>query len=158
MPKHQEIERKFLVHGDFKKNAVDQIDIIQGFLSRVPERTIRIRISGNRASLTIKGIGNDKGTTRFEWEKEISITEAKILLPLCEKHFIEKTRYIIPIEKDLFFEVDVFKGTNKGLVIAEIELPDENKTFEKPEWIGKEITGDYRYYNSSLSEKPFREW
>lgn len=158
MPKLQEIERKFLVREDFKKYAVDQVDIVQGFLSRVPERTIRVRISGDKAFLTIKGIGNENGTTRFEWEQEISISDAQALLALCKKHLIEKTRYFIPTGENLTFEVDVFKGVNEGLIVAEIELPDENTLFEKPVWLGKEITGDNRYYNSMLSEKPFGEW
>ncbi|SDX67353.1 adenylate cyclase [Lutibacter oricola] len=155
---NQEIERKFLVNGEFKNLAQKSYKIAQGFLSTVPERTVRIRIRDNKGFITVKGIGNRSGTTRFEWEKEIPLTEAETLLKLCEPIVIEKIRYIIPTNNQLFFEVDEFFGVNKGLLIAEIELPTENTIFTKPNWLGNEVTGDAKYYNSSLSKKPFTFW
>lgn len=156
--KNQEIERKFLVKGDYKKHVVEKVKIIQGFLSTVPERTVRVRIKKNKGYLTIKGIGNQSGTTRFEFEKEISLQEAKDLLNICEPGIIEKTRHIILTNNDLYFEVDEFYGKNTGLTIAEIELPNENTFFEKPDWLGKEVTGDSRYYNAVLMKKPYSTW
>ena len=155
---NKEIERKFLVKGDFKKLAVKSYQIAQGFLSTVPERTVRVRIKDHQGFLTIKGIGNASGLTRFEWEKEISIEEANSLLAICEPTIIKKTRYIIPASNDLFFEVDEFLGSNVGLLIAEIELPEEATFFKKPDWLGTEVTGITKYYNSTLSKKPFNEW
>lgn len=154
----KEIERKFLVTGKFKKQAIKSHKIKQGFLSTIPERTVRIRMQDNQGFLTIKGLGNDSGTTRFEWEKEISKKDAENLLMLCEPSIIEKTRYIIPTNDNLFFEVDEFSGDNKGLLIAEIELPNENAFFEKPRWLGKEVTGQLKYYNAMLSKKSFKDW
>lgn len=151
----KEIERKFLVTGDFKKHVTKSYKIAQGFLSTVPERTVRIRIRDNQGFITIKGIGNASGTTRFEWEKEIPVNEAENLLLLCEPTIIEKIRYIVPENDNLFFEIDEFFGKNKGLIIAEIELPHENTTFTKPSWLGEEVTGQLKYYNASLSKKPF---
>jgi len=156
--KNIEIERKFLVKKEFKQFATKTIRITQGFLSTVPERTVRVRITAEKAFLTIKGIGNQTGTTRFEWEKEISLTEAKDLLKICEPGSIDKTRYIIPIKEKLFFEVDVFYGDNEGLIVAEIELPTEDTPFEKPKWLGKEITGQKKYYNAMLAKSPFNSW
>jgi CYTH domain-containing protein len=121
------------------------------------ERTVRVRIKGNKGFLTIKGKGNESGTTRFEWEKEIEVTEAEQLLLLCEDGVIDKMRYEIPFGKHLY-EVDVFEGDNKGLIIAEIELEDENESFEKPNWLGQEVTGDDRYYNASLSVSSYKNW
>ncbi len=155
---NQEIERKFLVKGDFINFATNKYRITQGFLSSVPERTVRVRVQDDKAFLTIKGLGNKEGTTRFEWEKEISVSEAKELLEICEEGVIDKTRYVIPTKPNLFFEVDLFFGTNEGLIVAEIELPTANTFFEKPNWLGKEVTGDVRYYNSMLSKEPFNTW
>lgn len=154
----QEIERKFLVQGDFKKFATKHYKISQGFLSTVPERTVRVRLKDGKGYITVKGIGNASGTTRFEWEKEISKIEAENLLKLCEPTIIEKTRFIIPTNNNLFYEIDEFSGANSGLVIAEIELPNENAAFEKPSWLGNEVTGESKYYNSSISKKPFSKW
>ncbi|SNR72720.1 CYTH domain-containing protein [Lutibacter flavus] len=153
-----EIERKFLVIGDFKKKAIESFRIAQGFLSTVPERTVRIRIKDEKGFITVKGIGNESGTTRFEWEKEISLIDAENLLKLCEPTIIEKIRYIIPSENDLFFEVDEFLGKNEGLLIAEIELPSEDFKFAKPDWLGDEVTGQKKYYNSMIAKKPFCNW
>ena len=119
---------------------------------------IRVRIQDNQGCLTIKGRGNASGTTRFEWEKEIPKTEAESLLSLCKPTIIEKIRYIIPTNNKLFFEVDEFFGENKGLFIAEIELPKENSIFKKPNWLGEEVTGQIKYYNAMLSQKPYSIW
>lgn len=153
-----EIERKFLVlNNDFKKEATIQKRIVQGYLNSHPERTVRIRIKGEQGFITIKGKGNESGTTRMEWEKEIPAADAEQLLALCEKGAIDKIRYEIKAGNHLY-EVDEFFGENSGLIIAEIELNDENETFEKPLWLGKEVTGDERYYNAYLSQKPFNTW
>ena len=155
---NQEIERKFLVNGDFKKFAIKKHEIAQGFLSTVPERTVRIRIKDQQGFITVKGIGNASGASRFEWEKEISADEAKSLLAICEPTIIKKIRYIIPTSNNLFFEVDEFLDENKGLLIAEIELPTESTLFDKPSWLGKEVTGASKFYNSSLAKKPYSNW
>lgn len=154
----QEIERKFLVkNNSFKSLARAQKKIAQGYLNTNPERTVRVRISDEKAFLTIKGKGNESGLTRFEWETEIPLEEGKALLLLCEKGVIEKTRFEIPVGNHLF-EVDVFDGENNGLIVAEIELSDENEAFEKPDWLGIEVTNDERYYNAYLSKNPFLDW
>jgi adenylate cyclase len=153
-----EIERKFLVKDDsFKAAAFAQNRITQGYLSSVPERTVRIRIKGNKGYLTIKGVSNGTGMSRFEWEKEIPVAEANQLLLLCEKGVIDKTRFEIKNGNHIF-EVDEFYGENKGLIIAEIELNSETETFEKPSWLGIEVTNDKRYYNSYLSNNPYKNW
>ena len=154
----KEIERKFLVTGDFKKHAVESYKIAQGYLSVVPERTVRIRIRDQQGFITIKGIGNASGTTRFEWEKEIPVSEAENLLLLCEPSTIEKIRHIVPANDNLYFEVDEFLGENEGLIIAEIELPNENTKFIKPGWLGEEVTGQMKYYNANLSKISFGKW
>jgi len=154
----QEIERKFLVKGDFKSFAIKAERIIQGYLSSAPERTVRIRIKDKKGFLTIKGTVNESGTSRYEWEKQIPRKEAKELLSLCEPGIIDKTRHIIPAGNNLFYEVDEFYGDNEGLTVAEIELPDENCPFDKPGWLGEEVTGDVRYYNSMLMKDPFKNW
>jgi adenylate cyclase len=153
----QEIERKFLVHGDFKAEAFTSTRLTQGYLSSVPERTVRVRVQGDRGFLTVKGIGNASGASRFEWEREIPVDEARELLALCEPGTIDKTRYLVRVGASLY-EVDEFHGENTGLVIAEIELSDEAQTFERPAWLGKEVTGDPRYYNASLARRPYALW
>ncbi|MDR0332107.1 MAG: CYTH domain-containing protein [Dysgonamonadaceae bacterium] len=152
-----EIERKFLVNGEFKNLAIESIRIVQGYLSSTPERTIRVRIKGEKGFLTIKGISNASGTTRFEWEKEIPIAEAKALLNICESGVIDKTRYLVEADPYIY-EVDEFYGENEGLTIAEIELPNEDAVFTKPEWLGEEVTGNVRYYNSMLMKMPYSKW
>lgn len=153
-----EIERKFLVLSDsYKKEAATQKRIVQGYLNSNPERTVRVRIKGDQGFLTIKGKSNDAGTIRMEWEKEIPLSDAEQLLTLCEKGAIDKIRYEIKSGIHTF-EVDEFFGDNEGLTVAEIELSDENEAFEKPSWLGKEVTGDQRYYNSQLSNNPFKTW
>lgn len=154
----QEIERKFLVKGDYKPYVIKEAKIIQGFLSSVPERTVRVRITGDKGFLTIKGIGNASGVSRFEWEKEISEEDARSLLELCEPGIIDKTRFTVPEAGGLKFEVDEFYGDNEGLTVAEIELPAEDHPFEKPEWLGEEVTGDTRYYNAMLMRNPYKTW
>lgn len=154
----QEIERKFLVNSlDFIAEAKQSQKIIQGYLNSNPERTVRIRIKDQKGFITIKGKGDVTGTTRLEWEKEIELQEAETLIKLCETGVIDKTRYLIPKGKHTF-EVDIFEGENKGLVMAEIELSDANEIFEKPSWLAEEVTNDERYYNAYLSKKPFTNW
>jgi len=153
-----EIERKFLVTSeDYKLESIRKTHIVQGFLNTHPERTVRVRIGGNKGLLTVKGISNKAGTTRTEWEKEISIEDAQKLIKLCEEGVIEKTRFELKVGNHIF-EVDEFHGDNKGLTIAEVELESENEPFEKPHWLGMEVTGDIKYYNSQLSKQPFRTW
>ena len=155
---NQEIERKFLVKGSYKKQAVEEIKITQGFLSTAPERTVRVRIKGDKGFLTIKGIGNASGASRYEFEKEISLADARDLMAICEPGVIDKTRFIVPAANGLFFEVDEFYGENNGLTVAEIELPTEDTPFEKPAWLGEEVTGDIRYFNSMLMKNPYKDW
>ncbi len=153
-----EIERKFLVKSmDFKNEATKQTKIVQAYLNSHPERSVRIRIKGDKGVLTIKGKGNASGTSRFEWEKEVTVAEAEALLPLCEKGSIHKTRYEVPVGGHIF-EVDEFYDANQGLLVAEVELSYENEAYEKPNWLGKEVTGDVKYYNSKLIKLPFCEW
>jgi len=153
-----EIERKFLVTSEaFKKEAFAQNRIAQGYLSSVPGRTVRVRIKGDEGFLTIKGASNESGLSRFEWEKEIPVDEAQKLLMLCEKGAIDKTRFEVKVGSHVF-EVDEFYGENKGLIMAEVELGSETESFEKPLWLGKEVTNDKRYYNSYLSKNPFTKW
>ena len=153
-----EIERKFLVTSKaFKTQASAEKKISQGYLNSDPERTVRIRIANDKGFLTIKGKGNESGMSRFEWEKEIPVEEARALLALSEKGAIDKTRFEIKVGNHTY-EVDEFYGENHGLIIAEIELSSENEAFEKPEWLGEEVTNDERYYNAYLSKNPFRYW
>lgn len=153
----QEIERKFLVKGDFKKLATKSTRITQGYLSSVPERTVRVRVKGDKGYITIKGIGSQSGASRFEWEKEIPVEEVNELLKICEPGVIDKTRFLVPAGKHTF-EVDEFYGENEGLILAEVELGSENESFEMPSWIGQEVTGDARYYNSMLMKNPYKSW
>ncbi len=153
-----EIERKFLVtNNSFKNDAFTQNHIAQGYLSSVPERTVRVRIKGDKGFLTIKGASSQSGLSRFEWEKEITLDEAKNLLLLCEEGAINKTRFEVKSGNHTF-EVDEFYDENEGLIVAEIELKSETDTFEKPDWLDEEVTGDMRYYNSYLSKNPFKKW
>lgn len=153
-----EIERKFLVTSDaFKKEAHDIKRIIQGFLSTDKERTVRVRLKGEHGFLTVKGSSSEDGLSRFEWETEISKSDAEALLKLCEKGIIDKIRYEVQIENHLF-EIDEFFGDNEGLIIAEVELNHVLEVFKKPQWLGKEVTGNINYYNSQLSKKPFNTW
>ena len=153
----QEIERKFLVAGDFKAAAKKATRITQGYLSSVPERTVRVRVKGEKGFITIKGIGNESGASRFEWEKEIPVAEVQDLLKICEPGVIDKTRYLVEAG-DHTYEVDEFYGDNEGLVVAEVELSSEDEGFVKPEWLGEEVTGDVKYYNSMLMKNPYKNW
>ena len=152
-----EIERKFLVKGEYKTHAMRSSRIVQGYLSSVTGRTVRIRIRGEKGYITVKGKSNESGLSRYEWEKEIPLNEAEELLLLCEPGAIDKTRYEIQAGKHIF-EVDEFYGDNEGLTLAEVELESEDESYEKPEWLGEEVTGDRRYYNSSLTKHPFKNW
>jgi len=152
-----EIERKFLVKGEFKNLASKETRIVQGYLSSIPERTVRVRIKGDKGFITIKGIGNSSGASRYEWEKEIPINEVEELLKICEPGVIDKTRYLVKVGNHTF-EVDEFYGENKGLIVAEIELSSETETFDKPTWLGSEVTGDTKYYNSMLMKNPYTKW
>ena len=150
----QEIERKFLVIGDFKSQAFEQSRIVQGYISSARGRTVRVRIRNGRGYLTIKGASNESGTSRYEWEKELSLHEAEELMKLCEPGVIDKTRYLVRSGEHIF-EVDEFYGENEGLIVAEVELNAEDEAFVKPSFIGQEVTGDVRYYNSQLMKKPY---
>lgn len=153
----QEIERKFLVKGEYKSQAYAQSRIVQGYISSARGRTVRIRIRDGKGYLTIKGASNASGTSRYEWEKEIPLDEAEELMKLCEPGVIDKTRYLVRSGKHVF-EVDEFYGENEGLVVAEVELASEDEAFEKPGFIGQEVTGDIRYYNSQLMLHPYKSW
>ena len=153
-----EIERKFLVQSEeFKAISFAKNEISQGYLNSNPERTVRVRIKGNQGYLTIKGKGNETGMSRLEWEMEIPVDEAKMLLNLCESGVISKMRYEVKFGNHVY-EVDEFFGENEGLVLAEIELKSEDETFEKPDWLGEEVTNNEKYYNSYLSKNPFKNW
>ncbi len=150
-----EIERKFLLKNDSWKKNTAGIYYVQGYLNQTGENTVRIRIAGEKAFLTIKG--KSEGISRQEFEYKIPVEDAKDLLKLSQTPVIEKIRYKIEYAGK-YWEVDEFLGKNAGLLVAEIELNAENEVFEKPDWVGKEVSGDKRYYNSYLARKPFSEW
>ena len=153
-----EIERKFLVNGDdYKRQAYSSSRIQQGYICSGHGRTVRVRIRDARGYLTIKGPSEHGGLARYEFEKEITLDEAEQLMRLCEPGIIDKTRYLVKSGQHTF-EVDEFYGENEGLVMAEVELGSEDEPYEKPDFIGKEVTGDRRYYNSHLRENPFSLW
>jgi CYTH domain-containing protein len=153
-----EIERKFLVTSDiFKEEAFEVSCIVQGFLNRDPERTVRVRLVDDKGVLTVKGLSFDDGLSRFEWEKEITKSDAKALLEFCEEGVIDKLRYKVKAGNHIF-EIDEFFGDNKGLTMAEVELKTKEEKFNKPKWLGDEVTGDVRYYNSQLSITPYKHW
>ena len=152
----KEIERKFLVKGDSWRGQAHGKRYRQGYLSTVKERTVRIRTVGEEGFITIKGI--TIGASRPEYEYEIPLKDANEMLDeLCEKPIIEKTRYRIP-QGNLAWEIDEFEGDNRGLIVAEIELKDENQTVDFPDWVGKEVTDDPRYFNANLVKKPYTTW
>ena len=154
----QEIERKFLVKDDsFKQMAESSSRIKQGYICSMRGRTVRVRIRDEKGYLTIKGPSDLAGIARYEWEKEIPLEEAEELMKLCEPGMIDKTRYLVKSGKHIF-EIDVFYGENEGLVMAEVELSSEDEPYEKPAFIGKEVTGDVRYFNSFLMRKPYSQW
>ena len=156
--KNIEIERKFLVlNNDYRAQAVRKSEIAQGYIGTQPGKTVRIRIQDDKAYITIKGKRNESGLSRFEWEKEIPAGEAEELLALAEPVVIDKTRHLVRNTDGVhIWEVDVFRGANEGLVLAEIELGSPDEPFDRPAWLGPEVTGDRRYYNSYLSLHPFR--
>jgi len=152
-----EIERKFLIKGDFKPFVYKSILILQGYLCSNSERTVRVRIKDTKGFITIKGSSSESGASRYEWEKEIPAEEAQELLKLCEPGVISKVRHLVKADPYVY-EVDEFHGDNEGLIIVEIELPSEDAEFIRPEWLGKEVTGDVRYYNSMLKKMPYTKW
>ena len=153
-----EIERKFLVKGDdYKRQAYSKSRIRQGYICSGHGRTVRVRLRDDRGYLTIKGPSNENGISRYEFEKEITFAEAVQLMRLCEPGQIDKTRYLVKSGSHTF-EVDEFYGDNEGLVMAEVELQSEDEPFEKPDFIGQEVTGDRRYYNAHLVKNPFKTW
>ena len=154
-----EIERKFLVKKkeDFKSKASSSSRIRQGYLVSGRGCSVRVRIRDDRGYLTIKGPSRNGGLTRYEFEKEITYEEAEQLMQLCEPGIIDKTRYLVPYGNHVF-EVDEFYGDNEGLVMAEVELKSEDEPFEKPSFIGQEVTGDRRFYNSHMRQFPFAIW
>lgn len=154
-----EIERKFLVTGDFKHLAVNATRISQGYIASGNGRTVRVRIRGDKGYLTIKGPSDKAGLAHFEWEKEIPLQDARDLMGICEPGIIEKTRYLVPSPDGRHtFEVDEFYGDNEGLIMAEVELADENEPYETLPFIGREVTGDRRFYNSHMRRNPYRLW
>jgi len=153
----QEIERKFLVTGSFTEMVTKSTRIVQGYLSSVPERTVRVRIKGDKGFVTVKGIGSASGASRFEWETEITTTDAEQMLGICEPGVIDKIRHLVVVGAHTY-EVDEFHGENEGLTVAEIELSAEDEAFLKPSWLGAEVTGDVKYYNSMLMKHPFSKW
>lgn len=152
----QEIERKFLVVGEYKHLAHSSFHLMQGYIAS-GRRTVRVRVSDNRAWLTIKGPSRNGGLSRFEWEREIDIKDAMELMQLCEGALIDKCRYLVEYEGHTF-EVDEFYGDNEGLIIAEVELQSEDEEFARPAWLGMEVTGVKRYYNSHLRSYPYKDW
>lgn len=148
-----------MVEGDFKGEAFKALRIRQGYLSRVPERVVRVRVKGDKGFITIKGDSGVTGIARFEWEKEIPVEEADALIGLAEPGVIDKTRYLVKNSDGVHvWEVDEFHGDNEGLTVAEIELSAEDEPFDRPGWLGEEVTGDLRYYNAMLSKNPYNNW
>lgn len=156
-----EIERKFLVSRDglekVKQLVTSHHRLTQGYLNSSPDRTVRVRIKDDCAFMTVKGRSSESGLSRFEWEKEIAVADARELMVLCEPGVIDKVRYVVEYE-GYVFEVDEFLGENEGLVVAEVELEDEAENFDRPEWLGEEVTGLTQYYNSSLARLPYTKW
>ena len=153
----KEIERKFLVSGEFRQDSPESYRIIQGYICSDQDRTVRVRVRGDKGFLTIKGRSSADGLSRYEWEKEIPVDEALMLLKLCGGGVIDKVRHLVPYEGHVF-EVDVFHGMNEGLVVAEVELKSEDEEFSRPQWLGEEVTSDVRYRNSMLLKHPFTKW
>lgn len=152
-----EIERKFLVCGAFKDQAYHSSRIRQGYICSGNGRTVRIRIRGDKGYLTIKGPSGRAGLSRYEWEREIPLADAEELMTLCEPGVIDKTRYLVRCGRHVF-EVDEFYGDNEGLVMAEVELSAEDEAFERPDFLGREVTGDRRFYNAHMRKNPFKLW
>lgn len=154
----KEIERKFTVQGDFRRFITDSVHICQGYIAHEKGRSVRVRITDGKGTLTIKGPQEAAGVScRTEWEKELSEEDALVLLSLCQGGFIDKTRHTVPYEGHVF-EVDEFHGDNEGLIMAEVELGSVEEEFERPQWLGEEVSADPRYYNASLLKYPYKEW
>lgn len=155
-----EIERKFRLRDERWRHAVDGLEaqrLVQGYLSRDPQRSVRVRLAGDTAWLTVKGMS--ERASRLEFEYPIPAADAEAMLALCEGPLIDKQRYRLPIDNDTrYWEIDEFFGDNAGLVVAELELRSENETVPQPSWLGEEVTGDPNYYNSNLSQRPFAYW
>lgn len=152
-----EIERKFLVVGEFRDQAYSFSRIRQGYISSGNGKTVRVRIRDDRGYLTIKGPSDQAGLARYEFETEIALSDALDLMKLCEPGIIDKTRYLVRSGNHVF-EVDEFYGDNEGLIMAEVELHSEDEPFQKPSFIGPEVTGDRRYYNAHLRRNPYKLW
>lgn len=152
-----EIERKFFVNGDYKSLSNKSYPIKQGYLALSGFSVVRVRVKGEKAFITVKSALEDNKIKRHEWEYEIPVADAEEMLLLCEEAVVEKIRHLVDYHGHLF-EVDEFFGDNEGLVIAEVELKDENELFDRPDWLGEEVTGNVRYYNSFLSIHPYKEW
>lgn len=156
--KNIEIERKFLLkNADYKPFITESIKIKQGYISAEDGHSVRVRRKGDKAYLTIKGASNNKGISHFEWEREIDVGDLDGLFALCNDRIIEKTRHIVPAGNHII-EIDEFEGENEGLILAEIELENENEPYEKPAWLGEEVTGERQFYNSFLSKFPYKTW
>jgi CYTH domain-containing protein len=156
---HYETERKFLVVGDFKSQSYNTTRIQQGYIASNNGRTVRVRIRGDKGYLTIKGPSGLKGITRYEFDTEIPLDDARELMEICEPGIIDKTRYLVKSPDGRHtWEIDEFYGDNEGLVLAEIELSHESEDFQKPDFIGREVTGDRRFYNSHMRSYPYRLW
>lgn len=153
----KEIERKYLVCGEFKSSAYAATQVAQGYLCSDAARCVRIRIRDDKGYLTIKGVSDDTGLSRYEWEREIPVGEARELMNLCEPGRIEKTRYLVAHGRHTI-EIDEFHGENEGLVLAEVELADEAEAFSPPAFLSEEVTGDIRFYNAYLSKHPYSTW
>jgi len=156
-PMKREIERKFLVAGDFRPFVESSSRITQGYIAHDNGRTVRVRTRDDKAYLTIKGPSDASGISRFEWEEEIPVPDALQLMEICQGGFVDKTRHLVPFGGHIF-EVDEFYGDNEGLIVAEIELSDVFEAFSRPGWLGEEVTGDRRYYNSHLLRNPYKNW
>lgn len=152
-----EIERKYIVNGEFKHLATSSTYIVQGYIFSNSEKSVRVRLKGDRGYITVKSTISDTSVTRNEWEYPIPASEVNELLRICEPSLIEKTRYIV-YYKNQTIEIDEFYGQNEGLQLAEVELSFENQHFDKPPFLGKEVTGDAKYLNASLSKRPYSEW
>lgn len=152
-----EIERKFLVKGDYKSATVKADRIMQGYIATLNGKTVRIRVRDDKGYITIKERTGASGLSRYEWETEIPLKDARELLGHCDGGVVDKTRFLVPYH-DHVFEVDEFYGDNEGLTVAEVELVAEDEAFDKPSWLGEEVTGDRRYYNSHLLVNPYKNW
>lgn len=155
----QEIERKFIVKGDFKQLVSSSTHIMQGYICSEHGRTVRVRLRDEKAYLTIKGPSDKKGMSRYEFEREIPVADAHEMFKLCPGGIIDKRRYLVPSPDGLHtFEVDEFYGDNEGLLMAEVELHSEDEPYAKLPFIGKEVTGDVRFYNTELMRNPYKNW